>query len=93
MSATADHTHAEEHLTIVVDDAGDGWFAARIPEVPGAHGQGRTPEEARASALEAMYELTHEPTEAERLALLIQARLIEPLRDLLNAVRAGLPQR
>lgn len=36
----------EHEFAVVVEDAGDGWFWARSPEVPGANGQGRTPEEA-----------------------------------------------
>lgn len=32
----------------------DGWMVARIPEVPGAMSQGRTREEARENALDAL---------------------------------------
>jgi len=93
MSATAtEHPPAEEHLTVVIEDAGDGWWAARIPELPGAHGQGRTVEAARLSVLDALHELTHEPTPAERWAYLVQARIIDPARDLLAAWRVR-PQR
>jgi hypothetical protein len=87
MSATADHPHTEERLTVVIDQAGGGWYAARIPEVPGAHGQGRTPEQARANVLEAMYDLIHEPSPTERVVFTIQARVVDTLRELVEALR------
>jgi predicted RNase H-like HicB family nuclease len=34
-------------FTAIIEPGDDGWFWARSPEVPGANGQGRTPEEAR----------------------------------------------
>jgi predicted RNase H-like HicB family nuclease len=37
-------------LTIVYEDAGDGWITASIAEVPGANSQGRTRAEARENA-------------------------------------------
>jgi predicted RNase H-like HicB family nuclease len=49
---------ADEHLTIHIEDAGDGWFVARIHEEPGAISQGRTPEEARANVIAALHDLT-----------------------------------
>lgn len=33
----------------------DGWIAASIPEVPGAHSQGRSREEARANVIDALH--------------------------------------
>ncbi|MBA3509083.1 MAG: type II toxin-antitoxin system HicB family antitoxin [Thermoleophilaceae bacterium] len=42
-------------LTIVYDDAGDGWITASVPEVPGANSQGRTRDEARASVIDALH--------------------------------------
>ena len=48
---------ADEHLTIHIESAGDGWFVARIAEVPGAISQGRTPEEARANVVAALHDL------------------------------------
>ena len=36
----------KNEFTAYVEDGGDGWFWARCAEVPGANGQGRTPEEA-----------------------------------------------
>lgn len=41
-------------LTIVFEDAGDGWIVASIPEVPGASSQGRTRDEARENVIDAL---------------------------------------
>jgi len=41
-------------LTIVFESGEDGWIIASIPEVPGAHSQGRTREEARANVIDAL---------------------------------------
>jgi predicted RNase H-like HicB family nuclease len=41
-------------LTIVYEDGGDGWIVASIPEVRGAHSQGRTRAEARANVIDAL---------------------------------------
>lgn len=41
-------------VTIVFEDGEDGWIVASIPEVPGAHSQGRTREEARANVVDAL---------------------------------------
>jgi hypothetical protein len=57
--------------------------------VPGAHGQGRTPEQAKANVLQAMHDLTHEPTTAERVAFTIQARVVEPVGHVLAVLRIG----
>ena len=89
MSAAIEQPHSEERLTVVIDKTDDGWYAARIPEVPGAHGQGRTPEQAKANVLQSMHDLTHEPTTAERVAFTIQARVVEPVRHVLAALRIG----
>jgi predicted RNase H-like HicB family nuclease len=35
-------------LTVVYEDAGDGWIMASIPELPGVLTQGETIDEARA---------------------------------------------
>jgi predicted RNase H-like HicB family nuclease len=42
------------HLTVVYEAGDDGWVVASIPEVPGAHSQGRTREEARANVIDAL---------------------------------------
>jgi hypothetical protein len=59
------HTDVET-LTIGYETADDGWVAARIVEVPAAISQGRTRGEARVNVIGALYDLTHEPTRAER---------------------------
>jgi predicted RNase H-like HicB family nuclease len=41
-------------LTIVYEDGDEGWVVASIPEVPGAHSQGRTRLEARENVIEAL---------------------------------------
>ncbi|OFW71991.1 MAG: hypothetical protein A2Y55_04850 [Actinobacteria bacterium RBG_16_68_12] len=41
-------------VTIVFEQGEDGWIVASIPEVPGAHSQGRTREEARANVIDAL---------------------------------------
>jgi predicted RNase H-like HicB family nuclease len=41
-------------LTIVYEDGGDGWIVASVPEVPGAHSQGRSREEARENVIDAL---------------------------------------
>jgi predicted RNase H-like HicB family nuclease len=42
------------HLTIVYEQGEDGWIVASIPEVPGAHSQGKTREEARENVIDAL---------------------------------------
>ncbi len=42
------------HVTIVYEQGDDGWIVASIPEVPGAHSQGHTREEARANVIDAL---------------------------------------
>jgi len=41
-------------VTIVFEQGEDGWIVASIAEVPGAHSQGRTREEARANVIDAL---------------------------------------
>jgi predicted RNase H-like HicB family nuclease len=41
-------------VTIVFEEGEDGWIVASIPEVPGAHSQGRTREEARTNVIDAL---------------------------------------
>jgi predicted RNase H-like HicB family nuclease len=41
-------------LTIVYEDAGNGWIMASIPQVPGTRSQGRTRDEARANVIGAL---------------------------------------
>jgi predicted RNase H-like HicB family nuclease len=42
------------HLTIVYEPGESDLIIASIPEVPGAHSQGRTREEARANVIDAL---------------------------------------
>lgn len=41
-------------MTIVFEPGDDGWTIASVPEVPGAHSQGRTRAEARANVIDAL---------------------------------------
>ena len=41
-------------VTIVYEQSEEGWVVASIPEVAGAHSQGRTREEARANVIDAL---------------------------------------
>ena len=42
-------------LTIVFEEGDSGWIVASIPEVPGAHSQGRTREKARENVIDALH--------------------------------------
>lgn len=43
-------------LTIVFEHEGEtGWIVASVPEVPGAHSQGRTRDEARENVIDALH--------------------------------------
>jgi predicted RNase H-like HicB family nuclease len=41
-------------LTIVYEQGEDGWVIASVPQVPGAHSQGKTRDEARANVVDAL---------------------------------------
>jgi predicted RNase H-like HicB family nuclease len=67
-------------LTIVYEEGEDGWIVASIPEVPGAHSQGKTRAEARANVVDALRGLlelrfgghpTTTPVDSESLELVI----------------------
>ena len=45
------------NLTIVFESGEDGWVVASVPEVPGAHSQGKTREEARENVIDALHEI------------------------------------
>src|SRR5690242_14993487 len=68
-----------DHLTIEYTENDDGWVTAQIREVPGAISQGPTRYDAWVNVVEALHDLTHEPTRSEAVALTVQARIIEPL--------------
>jgi predicted RNase H-like HicB family nuclease len=42
-------------VTIVFEQGDEGWIVASIPEVPGAHSQGRTREAGRANVIDALH--------------------------------------
>lgn len=44
-------------LTILYEDAGDGWVTAQVAEVPGAISQGKTRDEARSNVIDALQAL------------------------------------
>ena len=44
----------QNEYTVIIEDGGDGWLWAHCPEVPGANGQGRNPDEAKADLAEAI---------------------------------------
>ena len=43
------------HLTILYEEGDEGWIVSSIPEVPGVLSQGKTKEEAREMALDAVF--------------------------------------
>ena len=70
------------HVTIVYEEGEDGWVVASIPEVPGAHSQGKTKDEARENVIDALREVlalrfgehpASSPADSERLELVIGA--------------------
>lgn len=70
-------------LTILFDEDDDGWIVASVPQVPGAHSQGKTRDEARDNVLAALaglldlraaaYERTGRPIASESLDLVLRA--------------------
>jgi len=87
MSATADTRAGSSDpakLTVLYTRSDDGWITAQIAEFPAAISQGRTEHEAWTNVLDALHDLTHEPTASERIAAIVQARLIEPLNSLIE---------
>lgn len=68
-------------FTVIIEDGGDGWLWAHCPEVPGANGQGRTPEEAKADLADAI-ELVLECLRSEAEAAM-------PLSAIKDSVRVG----
>jgi hypothetical protein len=73
-----------DHLTVRFTTNPDGWVTAQLEEIPAAISQGRDEDEAWVNVLEALHDLTHQPTAAERVAYTVQARLVEPLLRLLR---------
>ena len=56
-SATLSVVSEPLRLTIVYEDAGDGWVLARIPQVRGAISQGATRDEARENVIDTLREV------------------------------------
>jgi hypothetical protein len=84
MATTVPHDTFRDHLTIRYADAGNGWITARIEEEPAAISQGRTRAEAYENVIDALHDLRHEPSLAERIAYRFEARVVEPLAGLLR---------
>lgn len=89
MSATASHpTSAADpsQLTFRYTTNPDGWVTAQIAERPEAISQGASEHEAYINVLEALHDLTHEPTLTERLFFTAQARLAEQIEWVQQAI-------
>lgn len=96
MPETADHADLHAGPSIALSGAHpvalnvrytpnpDGWVTAQLAEVPAAISQGRDESEAFRNLIDAVHDLAHVPTGPERLALTVQARVIEPLFALLH---------
>ena len=57
-----------EKFTAIYEHTEDGWWVASVPEIPGAHSQGRTLEEAREmikDAVRLLLEVRREDAEQE----------------------------
>ncbi len=57
-----------EKLTAIYERTEDGWWVVSVPEIPGAHSQGRTLEEAREmikDAVSLLMEVRREAAERE----------------------------
>ena len=57
-----------EKLTAIYEHTDDGWCVVSVPEIPGAHSQGRTREEAREmiqDAVRLLLEVRREDAERE----------------------------
>lgn len=57
-----------QNLTAVFEHTEDGWWVVSVPEIPGAHSQGRTLEEAREmikDAVRLLLEVRREDAERE----------------------------
>lgn len=74
-------------LTISYTEGDDGWITTQVVEYPAAISQGRSRHEAWVNVLDALHDLTHEPTTAERVAYTVQARIVEPVAGLFHKRR------
>jgi predicted RNase H-like HicB family nuclease len=87
MSAAADTRAGRTdptRLTVLYTRNDDGWITAQIAEFPAAISQGRTEHEAWTNVLDALHDLTHEPTPAERAAAIVQAKIVEPFNEVVE---------
>jgi hypothetical protein len=87
MPKTLEHPSPLEHpraLNVRYTPNPDGWVTAQFVEMPAAISQGRDESEAFRNLLAAAHDIAHMPTGPERLAVTIQARVIEPLFRLLR---------
>ena len=98
MSATASQPAGSvdpAQLTFRYQSNPGGWITAQIVEWPEAISQGATEHEAMVNVLEALHDLTHEPTLSERIAAAAQARIdgvvdeLEPLGRRVVGAAAG----
>lgn len=71
-------------LTVRYETNPDGWVTAQFVEMPAAISQGRDESEAFSNLLDAAHDLVHVPVGPERVAVKLQARVIEPLFALLR---------
>jgi hypothetical protein len=62
-------------LTIRYTENTDGWVTAQVVEYPAAISQGPTRHQAWINVLDALHDITHEPTLAERVAFTVEAGL------------------
>jgi hypothetical protein len=93
VSTLADRSVDPEQLTFRYIENDDGWVTAQIAEFPEAISQGRTQHEAWVNVLDALHDLTHEPTTAERLTAFLQVLFdgsIEEIEEARDRFRAGL---
>jgi predicted RNase H-like HicB family nuclease len=74
-------------LTIVYEDAGDGWIMAYVPEVPGVLTQGATMEHARAMIHSAVRDWLahHIQDQCEKLSAVPKGIHSEPLDIVIGA--------
>lgn len=63
-------------MTIILEPADNGWWAAHVAEVPGANSQGKSPEEARANVMLALEDLMESYREDEMAKLSSQAQIV-----------------
>lgn len=63
---------AHQSFTATIETDGD-WYIASCPEVPGANGQGRTPEECKANLAEAIALILEDQREDQRRRNLVYA--------------------